>query len=111
MTNILGGVSAVLFLLLLGLGYSYKGLQSELAASQAEVQIKEQSINALKDSIKHQNEAVEAIKVDTVKKEIVYKDRIQYITKTIEVEKEVIKELKGSEDCNATKGIMDEMFN
>ena len=110
MSQILGGLSVVLFVLLMGLGYQYKSIQEELVQSQAELQIKEQSITTLKQSIANQNAAVEVIKVDVVKKQTVYKDRIQYVEKIVEVEKAQVKDLTGEADCNKSKEILNDIF-
>ncbi len=110
MSQILGGLSIVLFVLLMGLGYEYKNIQSELIESQAEVQIKENSIKELNGAIANQNAAVEVIKVDVVKKQTVYKDRIQYIEKIVEVEKAQVRDLTGEADCNKSKEILNDLF-
>ena len=110
MSQILGGLSVVLFVLLMGLGYQYKSIQEELVQSQAEVQIKENSIKELNGAIVNQNAAVEVIKVDVVKKQTVYKDRIQYIEKIVEVEKAQVRDLTGEADCNKSKEILNDLF-
>jgi RNA-binding protein YhbY len=110
MSQILGGLSVVLFVLLMGLGYQYKSIQEELVQSQAELQIKENSIKELNGAIANQNAAVEVIKVDVVKKQTVYKDRIQYIEKIVEVEKAQVRDLTGEADCNKSKEILNGMF-
>ena len=110
MSQILGGLSIVLFVLLMGLGYQYKNIQSELIESQAEVQIKENSIKELNGAIANQNAAVEVIKVDVVKKQTVYKDRIQYVEKIVEVEKAQVRDLTGEADCNKSKEILNDLF-
>ncbi len=110
MSQILGGLSVVLFVLLMGLGYQYKSIQEELVQSQAEVQIKENSIKELNGAIANQNAAVEVIKVDVVKKQTVYKDRIQYIEKIVEVEKAQVRDLTGEADCNKSKEILNDLF-
>ena len=111
MTQILGGLSAVLLVLLAGLGYLYKGVQSDLAQAQGEIVIKEQSINSLKDSISHQNDEIDKLKIDVEKKQIVYKDRVKVITKTVEVEKQSVANLQGKEDCDKAKDIANEIFS
>jgi|WetSurMetagenome_2_1015567.scaffolds.fasta_scaffold45469_2 hypothetical protein len=110
MSQILGGLSVVLFVLLMGLGYQYKSIQEELVQSQAEVQIKENSIKELNGAIANQNAAVEVIKVDVVKKQTVYKDRIQYVEKIVEVEKAQVRDLTGEADCNKSKEILNDLF-
>jgi hypothetical protein len=110
MSQILGGLSVVLFVLLMGLGYQYKSIQEELVQSQAEVQIKENSIKELNGAIANQNAAVEVIKVDVVKKQTVYKDRVQYIEKIVEVEKAQVRDLTGEADCNKSKEILNDLF-
>ena len=110
MSQILGGLSVVLFVLLMGLGYQYKSIQEELVQSQAEVQIKENSIKELNGAIANQNAAVEVIKVDVVKKQTVYKDRIQYVEKIVEVEKAQVRDLTGEADCNKSKEILNYLF-
>ena len=110
MSQILGGLSVVLFVLLMGLGYQYKSIQEELVQSQAEVQIKENSIKELNGAIVNQNAAVEVIKVDVVKKQTVYKDRIQYVEKIVEVEKAQVRDLTGEADCNKSKEILNDLF-
>ena len=110
MSQILGGLSIVLFVLLMGLGYQYKSIQEELVQSQAEVQIKENSIKELNGAIANQNAAVEVIKVDVVKNQTVYKDRIQYVEKIVEVEKAQVRDLTGEADCNKSKEILNDLF-
>ena len=110
MSQILGGLSIVLFVLLMGLGYQYKSIQEELIQSQAEVQIKENSIKELNGAISNQNAAVEVIKVDVVKKQTVYKDRIQYVEKIVEVEKAQVRDLTDEADCNKSKEILNDLF-
>lgn len=110
MSQILGGLSVVLFVLLMGLGYQYNSIQEELVQSQAEVQIKENSIKELNGAIANQNAAVEVIKVDVVKKQTVYKDRVQYIEKIVEVEKAQVRDLTGEADCNKSKEILNDLF-
>lgn len=110
MSQILGGLSVVLFVLLMGLGYQYKSIQEELVQSQAEVQIKENSIKELNSAIANQNAAVEVIKVDVVKKQTVYKDRVQYVEKIVEVEKAQVRDLTGEADCNKSKEILNDLF-
>lgn len=110
LAKLFGGISVVLFLMLMGLGYEYKNIQSELIESQAELQIKENSIKELNGAIANQNAAVEVIKVDVVKKQTVYKDRIQYVEKIVEVEKAQVRDLTGEADCNKSKEILNDLF-
>ena len=110
MTQILSACTGILLIMLLSLGYMYKGLEKDYAESQAEVQIKEQSINNLKDSISHQNDEIDKLKIDVANKQIIYKDKIQYITKTVEVQKQDVATLQGQADCDKAKEIANGIF-
>jgi hypothetical protein len=109
MSNLLSGISIVLFLLLIGLGYQYKNLQEELTQSQFELQIKDNNIKELDITIEKQNNAVKIIEVDVIKNRTIYKDKIKYIEKIIEVEKAQVQDLTGEADCNKTKEIIHEL--
>jgi hypothetical protein len=109
MSNLLSGISIVLFLLLIGLGYQYKNLQEELTQSQFELQIKDNNIKELDITIEKQNNAVKIIEVDVIKNRTIYKDKIKYIEKIIEVEKAQVQDLTGEADCNKTKEIINEL--
>jgi hypothetical protein len=109
MSNLLSGISIVLFLLLIALGYQYKNLQEELTQSQFELQIKDNNIKELDITIEKQNNAVKIIEVDVIKNRTIYKDKIKYIEKIIEVEKAQVQDLTGEADCNKTKEIIHEL--
>jgi hypothetical protein len=109
MSNLLSGISIVLFLLLIGLGYQYKNLQQEFAQSQLELHVKDSNIKELNTALVNQNAAVEVIKVDVIKNRTIYKDKIKYIEKIIEVEKAQVQDLTGEADCNKTKEIIHEL--
>ena len=86
-------------------------LNEEIISQKSEIIIKEQSINILKVTLDRQNDEIEKYKIDSENKQIIYKDKIQYITKTIEVEREVVKYLTGDDDCKKSKEIIDEIIN
>ena len=54
---------------------------------------------------------IDKLKIDVEKKQIVYKDRIKVITKTVEVEKQSVANLQGKEDCDKAKEIANEIFS
>jgi hypothetical protein len=110
MTNVLAGLSAILFILLGGLGYMYKSLEKDYIQSQTEVEVKDKSIKDLEGNITAQNDAINRIQVDVNRTQTIYKDRIKVITKTIEVQKESVKDLNGTVDCNKAKEIANDFF-
>jgi hypothetical protein len=108
--QILGGLLLVFFVLLVGLGYQYNNIQEKLIQSRIEIQFKDNNIKELNTALVNQNAAVEVIKVDVIKKQIVYKDRIKYIDRIVKVEKEQVRDLVGEADCNKSKEILNDLF-
>jgi len=108
--QILGGLLLVFFVLLVGLGYQYNNIQEKLIQSRIEIQFKDNNIKELNTALVNQNAAVEVVKVDVIKKQIVYKDRIKYIDRIVKVEKEQVRDLVGEADCNKSKEILNDLF-
>ncbi len=110
-TGMLAGIATMLLLALWLQTSKLDSKEQELNSKILENTVITSEKESLAREIHTQNEAISKLKVNLENKTVVYKDRVKAITKNIEIERIVLRDLNESEDCKNMRRLTNEILD